>query len=132
MNSSSNQLPLIESVEDVILNIKVFNEDLDTSESLISKLSFFTHWYYSEKLDLFGPSKFIGYKGNTSDNYRKGTSRESGYMCGTVTQPILSGLFDSVDSLDREKADKLYDKLEVFTNYYDKKPNKRAKIYIVR
>lgn len=132
MNLYKSQLPLIDSVEDVILNIKTFNKDLDNSEELISKLRFFQHWYYSEELDLFGPSKFIGYKGNTSEEYRKGTNRQSGYMSGTVTQPILSKLFDGIDSIDSNKADKLYVKLEVFLGYYDKKPNKRAKIYLVK
>lgn len=129
------QLPsitLIDSVEDVILNIKVFNKDLDLSEYLISKLSYFRHWYYVEELDLFGPSKFIGYKGNTSEEYRKGTNYESGYMSGIITQQRLTKLFDNIDTIDSDRSDELHQKLEYFLGCYDKKPNKSAKIYLAK
>lgn len=51
-------------------------------------------------------------------------------MSGTETQPILFKLFNDVSNIDIEKTDMLHQKLESFLGYYDKKPNKRAIIYI--
>lgn len=43
-------------------NIKKFNEDLAEYEGLRKQLKQFQQWYYVSELDLFAPSKFIGYQ----------------------------------------------------------------------
>lgn len=130
MFSQFEELSLIDSVDEVISNVKRFNNDLDSCELIISRLSSFRHWYYIEEFDLFGPSKFIGYKNNTAEEYKKGTLGEYCYMNGTETQPILSKLFEDIYNVDTDKAYILHEKLESFLGNYDKKPNKRAIIYI--
>lgn len=126
------KLELISSVEDAYKNIQTFNMALENKDDLLRKrLSTFQHWFYNAKTDMFGPSKFIGYKDDTFIDYKEGSDSNNcdHYMDGTDTQPILKKMFKLVSE---EQYDKLYVKLESLLNQYDKKPNKRTKIYIIK
>lgn len=118
-------LNLIDSYSDVIRNAKEFHNCID-DEDLIKKLSLFKHWYYIEEIDGFAPSKFIGYKDITIDEYKIGTSREKGYMDGRDTVSRLKQWFKLVDDKDYELY---YKKLEEHLLLYDKKPNIKLQIY---
>lgn len=123
---SVTDLYLVDSISEVKNNVKHFNEDLEINEELVSKLSSFRHWYYIEELDLFGPSKFIGYKNNNWYEYSKGTNIDNGYMDGRETQEVLKVFFKEVEG---GKFESLYNKLKIFIQTYDKDPNKIIKIY---
>ncbi len=123
---SINDLYLVDSISEVKNNVKQFNEDLEINDALVFKLSSFRHWYYIEELDLFGPSKFIGYKNNNSYEYSKGTNIDNGYMDGRRTQKVLKVFFKEVED---EKFESLYNKLKIFIQTYGKDPNKIIKIY---
>lgn len=63
---------LITSYEQIVENAKNFNDVLYSGgrDSIAYKrFSQFSHWYYFPELDIFAPSKFIGYEGTTIDNY---------------------------------------------------------------
>lgn len=63
-------MKLVESVNEVIINSKEFNllKKGDKSHAL-HRFSQFYHWYYFSDLDIFAPSKFIGYKNTNIDSY---------------------------------------------------------------
>lgn len=56
------RFPFVDTVEDVIENMKQFEADLGSIEKLEKQLSTFQQWYYIHELNLLAPSKFIGYK----------------------------------------------------------------------
>lgn len=60
---------LVTEYDEVINNVKAFNQGLEEGEDLEYQLSYFRAWYYVPKLDMVGPSKFIGYKGMTANEY---------------------------------------------------------------
>ena len=62
-------MELIESYEDVEKNVRAFNEGLESSQELQSKLSTFIVWYYVPSEDVVAPSKFIGYRDMTVEKY---------------------------------------------------------------
>ena len=120
----TNLYKLVENYEDIIQNYKEFHNNID--EEIIRKLSFFRHWYYLEEMDLFAPSKFIGYKDMTVEGYKIGTNPEHGYMDGRETVPKMKRWFRLVTD---EEFDVYYEKLEDFLSQYDKKPNKKLQLY---
>ncbi|PEJ60730.1 MULTISPECIES: HNH endonuclease [unclassified Bacillus (in: firmicutes)] len=64
-----NKYPFVDDIQDVIKNIKQFNEDIKIDVNLQMKLSHFAAWYYVKEIDLFGPSNYIAYKDMCSDIY---------------------------------------------------------------
>ena len=116
-------LSLVESYEDVVLNSKEFHENI--GNGLVKRLSFFRHWYYIKETDSFAPSKFIGYKDITIDEYKCGTSRNEGYMDGRDTVSNLKKWFRLADDKEYEMGLK---KINKVLAEYGKKPN--AKIFV--
>lgn len=89
-------MELIESINEAAQNAEEFNRIKRDSESVaFRRFSQFFHWYYFSNLDIFAPSKFIGYKNTTIDNY-------IGEGTGTDTQRVLSKWFTKVDSSSSE------------------------------
>lgn len=119
-------LNLVENYKDVLDNSEAFHNCMDNSEEIIKKLGLFRHWYYIEETNKFAPSKFIGYKDITLEEYITGTSREEGYMDGRDTVPRLKKWFKSIPE---EENEIYYKKLEEFLSLYDKKPNKKVQLY---
>jgi HNH endonuclease len=65
-----NELKLVESLEEVKKNIIQFNHDIEENEEMRKRfLSHYKQWYYIKELDMFAPSKFIGYKDMNADKY---------------------------------------------------------------
>lgn len=56
------RFPFVETLDDVIENMKRFEADLVEVEKLEKQLPMFQQWYYIHELNLLAPSKFIGYK----------------------------------------------------------------------
>ena len=116
-------LSLVESYDDVVLNSKEFYDNIENG--LVRKLCFFRHWYYIEETDTFAPSKFIGYKGITISEYRRGTIRNAGYMDGRDTVNHLKQWFRLADDKEYEISIK---KIRKFLAKYGKRPN--ANIFV--
>jgi len=119
-------LKLVDKYDDVVKNAKEFHKSIENDIELIRKLSMFRHWYYIEEIDAFAPSKFIGFKDITIDDYKIGTSPEQGYMDGRDTVKQLKQWFKLVDNVE---SDIYYKKLVDYLSKYDKKPNKMLKLY---
>ncbi|WP_139904818.1 hypothetical protein [Clostridium thermarum] len=129
MQKEINELNLVDSLDDVLKNIEVFNKEITQSDELVGKLRNFRHWYYSRTLDMFAPSKFIGYKNNTAADYAIGTSRAYGYMDGRDTEPILNNWSIVAEGLDLEE---LKDKLLPLFEKYNKGFRKNMCIHILK
>lgn len=117
-------LDLVDNYLEVVKNAKEFHNSIDVE--LIKKLSQFRHWYYIEEIDDFAPSKFIGYKGITIEDYIEGTKRGQSYMDGRDTVRQLKEWFHLVNNGD---FDYYYKRLEDFLSQYDKKPNKMLQLH---
>jgi 5-methylcytosine-specific restriction enzyme A len=120
--------PLVENIIEVLENIKTFNKELPNSEHLIRKLSSFKQWYYSNELDMFGPSMFLGYKKNSATEYKKGTAYGDRYMDGWDTEAVIRQW-----SIEAKGADfmELEEKLSVMLSEYDKKLKSNARIHLL-
>ncbi|MEX2308650.1 MAG: HNH endonuclease [Pirellulales bacterium] len=96
----------IESLDEAVLNAAEFNRlSVGTNSEALRRFSQFFHWYYFPNLDTFAPSKFIGYKNTTIDNYL-------GKGHGGETQRVLSNWFRKVEPGTRE-YNQLREKLEL-------------------
>jgi predicted HNH restriction endonuclease len=110
---------LIECANEAQLNAQSFS-DVGSARSSIAYKNFnrFFHWYYFPAIDVFAPSKFIGYKNINLDNYAsKGT--------GTDTQHVLSDWFTKVP-VSETRYHQLRVKLEDFAKSIDRKINKKT------
>lgn len=122
----------VSSYQQVVENVKRFNAAIDAEESVIKRLSSFHHWYYIPEIDMFGPSKFIGYQGMDSEFYMtghgiKGIRRRKN---GGETEEVLSEWF-AVLFTDDKKWPVLEEKLaRQFPR--NKKPRKNHTINVPR
>lgn len=76
--------------DEVLANVKEFNQNLNPDSFAYARFAQFSHWYYVSDLKLFGPSKFIGYKDMTHECYR-------GDGSGGITQLALRRFFEPVE-----------------------------------
>jgi hypothetical protein len=61
---------LVEELDEVKKNMVQFNNDIKENEELRRRfLSHFRQWYYIREIDMFAPSKFIGYKNMNANRY---------------------------------------------------------------
>ncbi len=122
------KLPLVENINEVLENIKTFNDELPNSQHLIRKLSSFKQWYYSNELDLFAPSMFIGYKNNTDAEYKKRTAYGDWYIDGWDNEAVIRQW-----SVEAKGADfmELEEKLSLMLSEYDKKRKSNARINLL-
>lgn len=117
---------LTKDVDEIKENMKRFERAFKEGKSEITdKLSQFKRWYYNEKLDIFAPSKFIGYKDMTPETY------DSIYknIDGRETEKILKDLSNEVK--DESKREKLLRELDARLSEFDKKINKAASVRII-
>jgi 5-methylcytosine-specific restriction endonuclease McrA len=90
-----NKLQLVESLEEVKKNVIQFNHDVEANEEMRKRfLSHFKQWYYIKEIDMFAPSKFIGYKEMNGDRYnnKDGTGAD-----GRKTELALKNWFTKKD-----------------------------------
>jgi 5-methylcytosine-specific restriction protein A len=112
-------MELIESINEAAQNAEEFNQiQMDSDSETLRRFSQFFHWYYFSNLDVFAPSKFIGYKNTTIDNY-------AGRGTGTDTQRVLSNWFTKVDSLSSEYV-QLSEKLKAYGRRLGKSIGKKT------
>lgn len=110
---------VIESWEEIIDNFQNFNSSIETSNSVaLYRLNQFYHWYYLPSLDIFAPSKFLGYKGMTLFSYK-------GEGTGTRTQQVLTKYFIKLDRNSKE-YNSLLTKLKSFLKSMDKEISKKT------
>lgn len=109
-------MDLISSWDEIVDNCYQFNYAVKDLNSIPHKrFTQFYHWFYFPQYNLFAPSKFIGYKNTTAENYR-------GFGTGTETTQVLKQYFNK---LDRSSQDfkKYKNKLELFAGSLNKKIN---------
>lgn len=59
----NTRFSLVTSLNDVKVNMKQFEGDIEQFDSLYKQISSFQQWYYIHDEQLLAPSKFIGYQG---------------------------------------------------------------------
>ena len=117
---------LVNHYEEVVENVVQFNTDLDAETDLITQLGQFAHWYYIEELDLFGPSKFVGYCKMNTELYDFGFGKNGG-----DTERVLNRWFLKLLSASSQ-GQNLRLKLEARLADFKKKPRKNCVIHIKR
>ncbi|GGI12583.1 HNH endonuclease [Gottfriedia solisilvae] len=90
-----SQLLLVEEIDEIKKNITQFNQDIVSNDNLRKKLAQFAQWYYIEQLDMFAPSKYIGYKDMTAEVYLESDFLE--YADGRSTEHKLDKWFVKKD-----------------------------------
>jgi len=120
------QKELTKNVDEIKDNMKRFERAFKNGRSEITdKLSQFKRWYYNEGLDVFAPSKFIGYKDmrpETYDNiYKKIDGRE--------TEKILKDI--SYEAENETTEEKLLAELDARLSEYNKEINRGASVRII-
>jgi len=128
-------ITLVHSVDDAKANIAAFNRIIAGApgkERLVRLLSHVQAWYVIEKDGgfLFGPSKFIGYKGMTADAYADETGA-SGRLDGRVTEKKLSAWATPITE-DDPQHQVVHQALSQFCAKYGAYPNARARISIFK
>lgn len=118
--------PLVICADEVFENIIQFNKDLEQKTEIISQLSQFIHWYYVPDLDLFGPSKYIGYSNMNAKIYNRGFNKT-----GVDTEKVLKRWFIKLNN-SSEKSELLMSKLTYLLELYNKKPRSNAVIHVLK
>jgi hypothetical protein len=114
----------VENFDDIIINFRNFQEISNSVNCLTyDRFSMFYHWYFLP-IDggIYAPSKFIGYKGTTVENYQPhhGTGKHGG-----ETEDILERYFPIVIQ-SGEQFNYHYEQLERFARALDKKICKKV------
>ena len=101
-------------------NFKSFQEiDKKKPSQVLKKIKSFFHWYYLPEEELFAPSKFLGYKDATIDDYDS-----SGH--GGKTQQVLQKYFNKLDK-ESEEFKRLYRELsQIHKNNFGKDLNTKV------
>lgn len=109
----------VESINEAQVNAQAFSGIGEAVTSVANEnFNRFFHWYYFPDLDLFAPSKFIGYKNTNLENYK-------GNGTGTETQRVLSQWFSKVRS-GTKKHEELSRKLISFAEIVGKSISKKT------
>jgi len=98
-------------------NAITFNDTLSSSDFLRSKLNYFRHWYYFDEIDMFAPSKFIGYKNMNARTYEAFIVSDPKNLDGRDKERVLIRFFDEATG---EEKDDLVEKLSAFLSQYGK------------
>ena len=116
---------LVEDKAQLVENACNFNELTVSSDSFAYKVfNSFKHWYYFEESDIFAPSKFIGYKNTTVENYRRGEGRD-----GRETEKKLQEWFKPLEQ-DSPRFNELSTKLHQYVNNLNRQVKKGYCIHI--
>lgn len=116
---------LVADYDDVVDNIRGFNDSLPAFVEMRQRLSYFTAWYYSPELDLVAPSKFIGYKGMTAQQYLSAFQGIS----GTATEVVLKRWFQPA-AVGRPSHRHVVELVSSLLGRYAKRPSRRARYNI--
>lgn len=118
--------PLVICADEVFENIIQFNKDLEQETEIISQLSQFIHWYYVPDLDLFAPSKYIGYSNMNTKKYNRGFNKT-----GVDTEKVLKQWFIKLNN-SSERSLMLMSKLADILELYNKKTRSNAVIHVLK
>jgi len=118
---------VVTSYGEVLENAVRFHYYLKNNESIVQKLSQYTHWYYFPEKDSFAPSLFIGYKDNTynSEPSHGGDGRE--------TEKALAKFFLKLKPRHEQQdyfINDLYKKLTHLLKQHNKNLKRNAVIHI--
>jgi 5-methylcytosine-specific restriction protein A len=118
---------VVTSYAEALENAVRFHYYLKNNESIIHKLSQYTHWYYFPEKEIFAPSKFIGYKDNTynSESAHQGDGRE--------TEKALARFFRKLKPRHEQQdyfINELYKKLTHLLKQHNKNLKRNAVIHI--
>ncbi len=113
----------------VATNIRNFNKEIAGSTELQSRLGQVHAWYAlrTEEGWQFGPSKFVGYAGNSAATYLK-TYRES--ADGRRTERVLETWFSPADP-DSRLGHELFEALFRFLAQWGRAPRMGARLAVV-
>jgi hypothetical protein len=95
--------PIVTSVEDAVAGVFEYNQQIakvSEDHPIIRTMAYARAWYAVRNADgtyLFGPSKFIGYIGNTPALYAEYNGK-GGEMDGRTTERALKNFSDPIDS----------------------------------
>jgi hypothetical protein len=117
---------LVSDLLEVGENIVQFNADLDNETVIIEQLSQFYRWYYIEGLDMFGPSKYIGFKQMSTERYARGQGKNSG-----DSTEVLLKWFRPLSPGSNEEVE-LRKKLEARLADFKKELNKATTIHVLK
>jgi uncharacterized protein (DUF433 family) len=87
---------VVSSLEDAVANISSYHRNVAETPGLAARLSRHPSWYAVKGAAgewLFGPSKYVGYRGMDAKGYLASYDRRD----GRETEPALAAWFDSVD-----------------------------------
>jgi len=116
---------IVKSLNDITDNFNEFNKIREKCNNVAyERFRFFRHWYYLDKENIFAPSKFIGYKGTTLNNYCPITGDGKD---GRKTEKILKKYFIEI-KINTPKYNLYYKKLEKFAS--DIERELRVKVFI--
>jgi len=111
---------LIDSWKDIVKNILEFQKIIESKDSHCFKhFADFKHWYYLPNEGIFGPSKFIGYKGITIHHYNPNENKQEARH-GQKTEMKLKKYFLKLDKKS-SLFERYYDELEQFAKSIWKK-----------
>lgn len=121
--------PVVTSREEVIENIRTYCSEVAASPHLAARIGMHPAWYAFQDSDgrwLFGPSKFVGYRGATADDYLAPYDRKDGREAEPALRPF---------SLRVEESDPLFTKLKglfrEFAARYGKTPKSSWRVSVV-
>ena len=115
--------PIINNIDEAKKNIITFNNLLqEKNPVIIKRLSSFRRWYYSESLEKFGPSKFIGYQNMTLEIYKKVYNLE---LKGLDTEKYFRKMDLKEANLD------IHEKLKNLIPKFDKKLSEKYSIKVI-
>ncbi|WP_223553217.1 HNH endonuclease [Lysinibacillus sphaericus] len=89
------EFSLVEDLKEIKQNMIQFNKDIKENEEMRRRFfSHFRQWYYIKELDMFAPSKYIGYKNMNALKYnnKDGTGAD-----GRKTEAVLGKWFEKKD-----------------------------------
>lgn len=123
---------LVDAYEQVLANVRQFNCELDEHHGdIVSQLTHFKQWYFIPQLDMFGPSKYIGYREMNAAFYNRG-HRLPGQKVrkdGRITERTLTKWFVKLDESD-ELVSQIRAKLEKRLYPLGKTPNRKCEFHI--
>ncbi len=129
-------IELVKSYQEARDNVVQFYKDLKHDSGLLKNLSRYRNWYYFPQLDMFGPSKFIGYRQMNAALYQvlqqvENNKQLKGRLVDSrKTARVLSRWFKKVE--EEKYRERLHEKLSCTLELYGKRPNKRCNIFLPR
>ncbi|MEI2444027.1 HNH endonuclease [Priestia megaterium] len=114
---------LIDQLDEVKRNMIQFNNDLKENEEMRRRFfSHFRQWYYIREIDMFAPSKFIGYKNMNASRYN---NKNGAGADGRKTEVVLRKWFV------KKEIPSLFEKLQESIGLYGR-IKKGSKIHILK